>query len=71
MMAANGIFFFKNVAAAVFPILNIYASFQHPKLGLPLVKSRSLTFSSSDKVFLLSLPASWCFESDIFVAAIL
>ena len=44
-------------AEAVFPILNISASFLHPKFGLPLAKSKNFTFSSSDKAFLLSLPA--------------
>ena len=38
-------------AAAVFPILNISASFLHPKFGLPLAKSKTSPFHQAIKSF--------------------
>ena len=37
--------------AAVYPILNISASFLHPKFGLPLAESKNFTFHQAIKSF--------------------
>ena len=51
MLATNRLLFFKSVCSIVFLILNIFASFLHPKLGLPLAKSKNFNFHQAINSF--------------------
>ena len=50
----------------VFSSRNISISFLHPIVGFFLAKSKNLTFSSRERIFCASLPASCWFDSVMF-----